>query len=183
MDLLLRVEFVSGQSPPYSFGVRRCHHVQSALGVGRKGVRASGPAVDVEIEMGGTCVSPRLSSPPGWRRVDGVYLPRWPAEQGRRRDLAMWGAFHGSWCSSVLDFDWSRVLPPSVPLTVFRRPRGEVRDGSTCRTPTNTRVSCKLSFSPTGSIGCKRLPAPTKHQGPSGLGCERFSTNGFSQLF
>ncbi len=48
-----------------------------------------------------------------------VIVPRWPTVLRREAGTATWGAFQEALRSLVLDFNWSSVLPASVPLTVF----------------------------------------------------------------
>lgn len=51
--------------------------------------------------------------------VMALMAPRWPTAISSAASRHTWDAYHGSLSSLLLEFDWSRVLPASVPVTVF----------------------------------------------------------------
>lgn len=46
--------------------------------------------------------------------------PRWPVEVSSQASRHTWEAYHLSLRNLVLEFNWSRVLPASVPVTIWR---------------------------------------------------------------
>lgn len=48
-----------------------------------------------------------------------LMAPRWPTEISSDASQHSWDAYHLSLRHLILDFNWSRVLPASVPVTVF----------------------------------------------------------------
>lgn len=63
-------------------------------------------------------------------RMMALMAPRWPTEVSSGASLHTWQAYHGSLRSLILDFDWQRVLPPSVPVTVFHGTDDPIGDQS-----------------------------------------------------
>lgn len=53
-------------------------------------------------------------------RAMALMAPRWPTEVSRDAGRHTWEAYQGSLQSLILDFDWTTVLPASVPVTIFR---------------------------------------------------------------
>lgn len=53
-------------------------------------------------------------------RLIALMAPRWPTEISRQASRHTWEAYRQSLRSLVLEFDWSRVLPASGPVTIFR---------------------------------------------------------------
>ncbi|MEL6894453.1 MAG: hypothetical protein AAFP84_22885, partial [Actinomycetota bacterium] len=56
--------------------------------------------------------------------------PRWPVEVSRRASRHTWEAYHLSLLNLVLEFNWSRVLPASVPVTIWRGADDPIGDAS-----------------------------------------------------
>lgn len=52
-------------------------------------------------------------------RVMAFMAPRWPTEVSSDAGRHTWDAYHRSLQSLILDFNWSAVLPASVPVTIF----------------------------------------------------------------
>ncbi len=48
-----------------------------------------------------------------------LMAPRWPTEVSSDASQHTWDAYHLSLRKLILDFDWSDVLPASVPVTIF----------------------------------------------------------------
>ncbi len=48
-----------------------------------------------------------------------LMAPRWPTEVSSSASRHTWEAYHLSLRSLILEFNWSQVLPASVPVTVF----------------------------------------------------------------
>jgi pimeloyl-ACP methyl ester carboxylesterase len=53
-------------------------------------------------------------------RMMALMAPRWPTEVSSAASHHTWDAYHCSLRSLILDFNWSAVLPASVPVTIFR---------------------------------------------------------------
>ena len=58
------------------------------------------------------------------RRLSGSMMalaaPRWPTAISSAAGQHTWNAYHDSLRSLILEFDWTKVLPAAVPVTVFR---------------------------------------------------------------
>lgn len=52
-------------------------------------------------------------------RMMAMMAPRWPTRLGHDASRHTWDAYQGSLQSLVLGFDWTEVLPSSVPVTIF----------------------------------------------------------------
>ncbi len=52
-------------------------------------------------------------------RMMALIAPRWPTEISSHAARHTWDAYQRSLQALILDFNWSTVLPASVPLTVF----------------------------------------------------------------
>jgi pimeloyl-ACP methyl ester carboxylesterase len=59
-----------------------------------------------------------------------LMAPRWPTQVSSAASLHTWQAYHGSLRSLILDFDWKRVLPASVPVTIFHGTEDPIGDGA-----------------------------------------------------
>ncbi len=57
-----------------------------------------------------------------------LMAPRWPTQLGRDASRHTWEAYHLSLRSLIFDFDWSRVLPASVPVTIFHGSEDPIGD-------------------------------------------------------
>lgn len=53
-------------------------------------------------------------------RIMALVAPRWPTRVSSDASRHTWAAYHLSLRSLIFDFTWARVLPSSVPVTVFR---------------------------------------------------------------
>ena len=53
-------------------------------------------------------------------RAMALMAPRWPTEVSSDASRHTWAAYHLSLRNHILDFNWARVLPASVPVTVLR---------------------------------------------------------------
>ncbi|MFN3255341.1 MAG: alpha/beta fold hydrolase [Ilumatobacter sp.] len=60
------------------------------------------------------CANRDLSS-----RVMAALAPRWPSPVSMSASRHTWEAYRGSLGALILDFDWTSVLPSSVPVTIF----------------------------------------------------------------
>jgi pimeloyl-ACP methyl ester carboxylesterase len=63
-------------------------------------------------------------------RMMALMAPRWPTEVSRDAGLHTWDAYHHSLRSLILDFNWSKVLPASVPVTIFHGADDPIGDQS-----------------------------------------------------
>ena len=61
-------------------------------------------------------------------RMMALASPRWPTPVSRGASKHTWDAYHGSLRSLILEFDWTRVLPASVPVMVFRGTKDQIGD-------------------------------------------------------
>lgn len=61
------------------------------------------------------CADRRLSG-----RMMAMVAPRWPVPVSSAASQHTWDAYHMSVRNLIIDVDWSRLLPASVPVTVFR---------------------------------------------------------------
>lgn len=52
-------------------------------------------------------------------RMMALVAPRWPTAISSAASRHTWDAYHGSLRSLLLEFDWTRVLPAGVPVTIF----------------------------------------------------------------
>ncbi len=57
-----------------------------------------------------------------------LMAPRWPTAVSSDASQHTWAAYHLSLRHLILDFDWSTVLPASVPLTIFRGSNDSIGD-------------------------------------------------------
>ena len=66
------------------------------------------------------------------RDVSGQFMalmaPRWPTAVSSDASQHTWAAYHLSLRNLILDFDWSTVLPASVPLTIFHGSDDQIGD-------------------------------------------------------
>lgn len=56
--------------------------------------------------------------------------PRWPVEVSSRASRHTWEAYHLSLLNLALEFNWSRVLPASAPVTIWRGTDDPIGDAS-----------------------------------------------------
>jgi pimeloyl-ACP methyl ester carboxylesterase len=63
-------------------------------------------------------------------RMMALMAPRWPTEVSSDAGLHTWDAYHHSLRSLILDFNWSKVLPASVPVTIFHGADDPIGDQS-----------------------------------------------------
>jgi pimeloyl-ACP methyl ester carboxylesterase len=59
-----------------------------------------------------------------------LIAPRWPTEVSSGAGLHTWEAYHGSLRSLILDFDWTRVMPAAVPVTIFHGMDDPIGEGA-----------------------------------------------------
>lgn len=62
--------------------------------------------------------------------VMAAMAPRWPVEVSSRASRHTWEAYHLSLRNLVLEFNWPRVLPASVPVTIWRGDDDPIGDAS-----------------------------------------------------
>ena len=63
-------------------------------------------------------------------RMMALMAPRWPTAVSSDAGRHTWDAYHHSLRSLILDFNWSKVLPASVPVTIFRGADDPIGDES-----------------------------------------------------
>lgn len=63
-------------------------------------------------------------------RMMALVAPRWPTAISSAASRHTWEAYHGSLRALILEFDWARVLPASVPITVFRGAEDRIGDSA-----------------------------------------------------
>ncbi|MEP1124667.1 MAG: alpha/beta fold hydrolase [Ilumatobacter sp.] len=61
-------------------------------------------------------------------RVMALMAPRWPTQISRVAGRHTWEAYHLSLRNLIFEFDWSRVLPAGVPVTVFHGANDPIGD-------------------------------------------------------
>jgi len=59
-----------------------------------------------------------------------LMAPKWPTQISRQASRHTWEAYQQSLRSLVLEFNWSRVLPASAPVTIFRGTDDPIGDRS-----------------------------------------------------
>lgn len=63
-------------------------------------------------------------------RLMALMAPRWPTTVSSDASQHTWAAYHLSLRSLIFEFTWARVLPSSVPVTVFRGTADSIGDRS-----------------------------------------------------
>ncbi len=61
-------------------------------------------------------------------KIMALMAPRWPVPVSSRASRHTWAAYHLSLRHLILDFTWPRVLPASVPITVFHGTKDPIGD-------------------------------------------------------
>jgi pimeloyl-ACP methyl ester carboxylesterase len=63
-------------------------------------------------------------------RAMAVMAPRWPTQVSSRAARHTWAAYQQSLQNLILDFNWAKVLPATVPVTIFHGGKDTIGDQS-----------------------------------------------------
>jgi pimeloyl-ACP methyl ester carboxylesterase len=63
-------------------------------------------------------------------RVMAAMAPRWPTQVSSRAAHHTWAAYQQSLQNLILDFNWAKVLPATVPVTIFHGVKDAIGDRS-----------------------------------------------------